>query len=92
MPIVPKEILINEKVKIGGTNPFFLIGGPCVIENQDHAFFMAREIKKICEDLQISFIFKSSYDKANRSSLHSFLNPHMTRQTALHCHLIEDLG
>jgi len=75
MPIVPKEILINEKVKIGGTNPFFLIGGPCVIEDQDHAFFMAREIKKICEDLKISFIFKSSYDKANRSSLSSYRGP-----------------
>lgn len=75
MPIVPKEILINEKVKIGGTNPFFLIGGPCVIENQDHAFFMAKEIKKICEDLQISFIFKASYDKANRSSISSYRGP-----------------
>lgn len=75
MPIVPKEILINEKVKIGGTNPFFLIGGPCVIENQDHAFFMAKEIKKICENLQISFIFKASYDKANRSSMSSYRGP-----------------
>lgn len=75
MPIVPKEILINEKVKIGGTNPFFLIGGPCVIENQDHAFFMAKEIKKICENLQISFIFKASYDKANRSSISSYRGP-----------------
>lgn len=75
MPIVPKEILINEKVKIGGTNPFFLIGGPCVIENQDHTFFMAKEIKKICENLQISFIFKASYDKANRSSISSYRGP-----------------
>ncbi len=75
MPIVPKEILINEKVKIGGTNPFFLIGGPCVIENQDHAFFMAKEIKKICENLKISFIFKASYDKANRSSISSYRGP-----------------
>ncbi len=75
MPIVPKEILINEKVKIGGTNPFFLIGGPCVIENQEHAFFMAKEIKQICQDLQISFIFKASYDKANRSSISSYRGP-----------------
>jgi 2-dehydro-3-deoxyphosphooctonate aldolase (KDO 8-P synthase) len=75
MPIVAKEILINEKVKIGGTNPFFLIGGPCVIENEKHAFFMAREIKKICESLQVSFIFKASYDKANRSSISSYRGP-----------------
>jgi 2-dehydro-3-deoxyphosphooctonate aldolase (KDO 8-P synthase) len=75
MPIVAKEIFINEKVKIGGTNPFFLIGGPCVIENEKHAFFMAREIKKICESLQVSFIFKASYDKANRSSISSYRGP-----------------
>lgn len=75
MPIVVKEISINNKVKIGGPNPFFLIGGPCVIESQDHAFFIAKEIKKICENHQISFIFKASYDKANRSSLKSFRGP-----------------
>jgi 2-dehydro-3-deoxyphosphooctonate aldolase (KDO 8-P synthase) len=92
MPIVPKEILINEKVKIGGTNPFFLIGGPCVIENQDHAFFMAREIKKICEDLQISFIFKSSYDKANRSSLSSYRGPGVERGLEILRSIKEELG
>lgn len=75
MPIAAKEILINSKVKIGGTNPFFLIGGPCVIESQDHALFIAKETKKICEDLQISYIFKASYDKANRSSISSYRGP-----------------
>jgi len=75
MPIDQKEIVINNRVKIGGTNPFFLIGGPCVIESQEHAFFMAKEIKKICEDLKISFIFKASYDKANRSSISSYRGP-----------------
>lgn len=79
MPIVAKEILISRKVKIGGTNPFFLIGGPCVIENQNHAFFLAEEIKKICENLQISFIFKASYDKANRSSISSYRGPGLER-------------
>jgi len=75
MPIVRKEIEINEKIKIGGPNPFFLIGGPCVIESHDHALFIAREIKQICEDLPLSFIFKSSYAKANRSSIESFRGP-----------------
>ena len=79
MPIVAKEIIINRKVKIGGTNPFFLIGGPCVIENHKHAFFLAKEIKKICEDLRISFIFKASYDKANRSSISSYRGPGVVR-------------
>lgn len=71
----PKEIIINRRLKIGGNNPFFLIGGPCVIESQNHTLFMAKEIKKICEDLQISFIFKASYDKANRSSILSYRGP-----------------
>lgn len=79
MSIVPKEIKINNKFKIGGSNPLFLIGGPCVIESQEHTFLMAKEIKKICEDLQISFIFKASYDKANRSSIKSYRGPGFER-------------
>lgn len=79
MSIVPKEIKINNKIKIGGSNPLFLIGGPCVIESQEHTFLMAKEIKKICEDLQISFIFKASYDKANRSSIKSYRGPGFER-------------
>ncbi len=75
MPTDAKEIAISKKVKIGGRNAFFMIGGPCVIESQDHAFFMAKEIKKICQGLQISFIFKASYDKANRSSISSYRGP-----------------
>ncbi|MGD8534589.1 MAG: 3-deoxy-8-phosphooctulonate synthase [Candidatus Aminicenantes bacterium] len=75
MPIAPKEISINEKVRIGGSHPFFLIGGPCVIESQEHALFMAKEIKKICQELGMTYIFKSSFDKANRSSVSSYRGP-----------------
>ena len=75
MLTVTKEIKINTKVKIGGTNSLFLIGGPCVIENEGHALLMAKEIKKICTELQIPYIFKASYDKANRSSIKSYRGP-----------------
>jgi 2-dehydro-3-deoxyphosphooctonate aldolase (KDO 8-P synthase) len=75
MPIAAREIIIHKKVKIGGANTLFLIAGPCVIESQEHVYFMAREIKKICENLQVPFIFKSSFDKANRSSLTSYRGP-----------------
>jgi len=75
MSIIQKEIKINKQVKIGGPNPFFLIGGPCVIESRKHAFFMAKEIKNICENLKLPFIFKASFDKANRSSLKSYRGP-----------------
>jgi 2-dehydro-3-deoxyphosphooctonate aldolase (KDO 8-P synthase) len=51
---------------------FFLIAGPCVVENEEVVFETASTIKKICNELNISFIFKSSYRKANRSSISSF--------------------
>ncbi len=75
MPIVQKEIKVNKDMHIGGFNSLFLIAGPCVIESEDHAFFMAAEIKKICQELKIPFIFKSSFDKANRSSIDSYRGP-----------------
>ncbi len=75
MPTDVKNIHINEKIKIGGKNPLFLIGGPCVLENREHSLSMAREINTICQDLSIPFIFKASYDKANRSSIKSFRGP-----------------
>jgi len=54
---------------------FFLMGGPCVIESADHAQFMANELKQITDRLKIPFIFKASYDKANRTSVHSYRGP-----------------
>ena len=51
--------------------PVTLIAGPCVIENKELTFAIAKSIKEICEELNIRFIFKSSFDKANRSSINS---------------------
>jgi 2-dehydro-3-deoxyphosphooctonate aldolase (KDO 8-P synthase) len=50
----------------------FLIAGPCVIESRDHAFFMASELKKIAAANNVPYVFKASYDKANRTSIRSF--------------------
>jgi len=75
MIIAAREVNINNNIKVGGENPFFLMAGPCVIEGQNHAFLMAAEIKRTCEGLPISFIFKASYDKANRSSHNSYRGP-----------------
>ena len=58
--------------KLKFKDSFFLIAGPCVIESQDMTFDIARHIKKICEKLEIPFVFKGSYRKANRSRLDSF--------------------
>jgi len=57
---------------IGLDKPFFLIAGPCVIESREMAFDTASRLKDICGELDIPFIYKSSYDKANRSSGKSF--------------------
>ncbi|OQY02246.1 MAG: 3-deoxy-8-phosphooctulonate synthase [Desulfobacteraceae bacterium 4572_130] len=56
-------------------NPFFLIAGPCVIENYNTTFETAKYLKEISEELKIPFIFKSSFDKANRTSAKSFRGP-----------------
>ena len=58
------------RVTIGTDLPFVLIAGPCVIESRDHAFFMAEQLKKRTDTAGIPFIFKASFDKANRSSIH----------------------
>lgn len=75
MTTAAKEIEINARIRIGGRNPLFLIGGPCVIESEGHALSMAQSIKSVCENLKIPFIFKASYDKANRSSIKSYRGP-----------------
>jgi len=54
------------------SSELFLIAGPCVIESRDHAFFMASELKKIMSAHRMPFVFKASYDKANRTSINSF--------------------
>jgi 2-dehydro-3-deoxyphosphooctonate aldolase (KDO 8-P synthase) len=62
-------------VQIGGNRPLVLIAGPCVMESPDLVLKTAEALKRITEDLNIPLIFKSSYDKANRSSLSSFRGP-----------------
>lgn len=65
-----KQISLN-KFNVSNDLPFFLISGPCQLENRDHAMFMAEEIKKITDKLEINLVYKTSFDKANRTSLKS---------------------
>ena len=69
-----KLINITETISFGGKE-LPLILGPCVIENRDHSLRMAEALKKITTKLDLPFIFKSSYDKANRTSVSSFRGP-----------------
>ena len=64
---------------IGLDQPFFLIAGPCVVESEQLQMDVAGQLKEICASLGLHFIFKSSYDKANRSSGASFRGPGMER-------------
>ncbi len=64
----------NHKVKcskfeISNDNPFTLIAGPCQLENEDHALKISSELKKITSEIGLNFIYKTSFDKANRTSL-----------------------
>lgn len=69
-----REITIGA-IKIGGGSPVVLIAGPCVIESEASALSHARKLKGIAEGAGMPFIFKSSYDKANRSSIDSYRGP-----------------
>ena len=60
-----------KNFEISNNLPFVLIAGPCQTESRDHSMMMAENIKKICDKLKINFIYKSSFDKANRSSVSS---------------------
>ena len=76
MTIAKKVISIGydkvKPIKIGNLLPLAFIGGPCAIESYDHSMFMADNIQKICNELNIQWIFKSCYDKDCRSSPDSF--------------------
>lgn len=65
-----KTITIRD-IPVGGQNPFFLITGPCQLESLDHARMMAEKIAEACAPTGTRFVFKASYDKANRSSINT---------------------
>lgn len=70
-----EKIVINEQVAIGGNGGFVLIAGPCVVEDQQGTRDIARYLKNLTGELNIPFVFKASYDKANRTSANSYRGP-----------------
>jgi 2-dehydro-3-deoxyphosphooctonate aldolase (KDO 8-P synthase) len=69
------EIKINKTVTLSNAKPVVIIAGPCVIESRNSALALAKKLKDICAAAGVSYIFKASYDKANRSSGRSFRGP-----------------
>lgn len=85
-----KEISVG-KIKIGGDRPFVLIAGPCVIESEASVMRHAKALKALTGRLGIPFIYKSSYDKANRTSVDSFRGPGLKKGLAILKRVKEEL-
>ena len=66
------QVQITDRLVVGGNNPFVLIAGPCVIESERLVMETAEQLKELTDRLEIPLVFKSSFDKANRTSLGSF--------------------
>jgi 2-dehydro-3-deoxyphosphooctonate aldolase (KDO 8-P synthase) len=91
-----KIAFVSQSFEIGpvhvGAGQLFLIAGPCVIESETHARRMAEAIQRIAADLGIPYIFKASYDKANRTSVKSFRGPGLVEGTRILGRLAKDTG
>lgn len=85
-----REVHVNS-VTIGGNRPLVLLAGPCVIEGEEVTLRIARRIKEIVSSIGIELIFKSSYDKANRSSIHSYRGPGLDEGLRILCRVKEEL-
>jgi 2-dehydro-3-deoxyphosphooctonate aldolase (KDO 8-P synthase) len=70
-----KPVRITDCISVGSGNPLCIIAGPCVIESEEMSLRTAILLRDICARAGVNFIFKSSFDKANRSSIHSFRGP-----------------
>jgi 2-dehydro-3-deoxyphosphooctonate aldolase (KDO 8-P synthase) len=80
------------KLTLGGGHPLFLIAGPCVIESERHALKMAGRLTAAARELRIPYIFKASYDKANRTSLNSYRGPGLERGLAILARVKREFG
>lgn len=86
------QIVKVGNIKIGDKKTFVLVAGPCVIETEKIVFTTAEKIKKIAEDLKIGYIFKTSYDKANRTSIKSYRGPGLKKGLKIIAKVKEQLG
>ena len=73
--IAPSRVVAVGEIRVGGGHPLVLIGGPCAIENEKHALMTAERLAGIAAGRRVPFIYKSSYDKANRSSIDGYRGP-----------------
>ena len=81
----------GSQIRVGSKQPLLLIGGPCALESEDLAREVATTMKDICARLGISYVFKASFDKANRTSLSSFRGPGLEQGLATLAKIREEL-
>ncbi|MBI4595656.1 MAG: 3-deoxy-8-phosphooctulonate synthase [Candidatus Tectomicrobia bacterium] len=86
-----REVTVG-KVKLGGNNELVLIAGPCVIETRDATLSIAEKLAEIARKLSVPLIFKSSYDKANRTSLSSYRGPGLDKGLSILREVKSNLG
>jgi 2-dehydro-3-deoxyphosphooctonate aldolase (KDO 8-P synthase) len=88
---VTRDVAIGA-VRVGGQRPLVLIGGPCAIEDEAHALMTAERLLRIAGDRRVPFVYKSSYDKANRSSVNGYRGPGLTEGLRILRKVRETLG
>jgi 2-dehydro-3-deoxyphosphooctonate aldolase (KDO 8-P synthase) len=82
----------GKAIQVGPGQPLVLLAGPCVLESGDLCWKIAWEMKAICERLDISYVFKTSFDKANRTSLNSFRGPGLKKGMRQLCRIRQEIG
>src|SRR5687768_889193 len=87
-----RQVEVAIGVCIGGSAPLALIAGPCAIESQQHALETAQALKEITAAAGVPFIYKSSYDKANRTSVDSYRGPGLRQGLAMLQRVRQDIG
>jgi 2-dehydro-3-deoxyphosphooctonate aldolase (KDO 8-P synthase) len=85
-------VSVADGVRIGGGEPLALLGGPCAIESEGFTLEMAHAIKEVCGRLAIPYVFKASYDKANRSSVDSYRGPGLDEGLRILGRVREEVG
>lgn len=90
--MTPNSIVSAANVRFGNALPIALIAGPCQMESRDHAFMMAGSLKEICGRLGIGLVYKSSFDKANRTSLKGQRGMGLEKSLAVFADIKKDMG
>lgn len=90
--MTPNSIVSAADVKFGNALPISLIAGPCQMESRDHAFMMAGRLKEICGRLGMGLVYKSSFDKANRTSLSGKRGMGLEKSLAVFADIRKELG